>query len=71
MAVNYNIKKKGVFMNFVYHFTFIVVTIFILIKTISYGLYEIKTQDNKSGGIAVICFSIIVVVFANIISFIR
>lgn len=58
-------------MNFVYHFTFIVVTIFILIKTISYGLYEIKTQDNKSGGIAVICFSIIVVVFANIISFIR
>lgn len=58
-------------MNFVYHFTFIVVTIFILIKTISYGLYEIKTQDNKSGGIAVICFSIIVVVFANIISFLR
>lgn len=58
-------------MNFVYHFIFIVVTIFILIKTISYGLYEIKTQDNKSGGIAVICFSIIVVVFANIISFLR
>lgn len=71
MAVNYNIKRKGALMNFVYHFTFIVVTIFILIKTISYGLYEIKTQDNKSGGIAVICFSIIVVVFANIISFIR
>ena len=58
-------------MNFVYHFTFIVATVFILIKTISYGLYEIKTQNNKSGGIAVICFSIIVVVFANIISLLR
>lgn len=58
-------------MNFIYHFTFIIVTIFVLIKTISYGLYEIKTQNNKSGGITVICFSVIVVVFTNIISFLR
>ncbi len=58
-------------MNFIYHFTFIVVTVFVLMKTISYGLYEIKTQNNKSGGIAVICFSIIVVIFANIISLLR
>lgn len=58
-------------MNFIYHFTFIIVTIFVLIKTISYGLYEIKTQNNKSGGIAVICFSIIVVIFTNVISFLR
>ena len=56
-------------MNFIYHFTFIIV--FVLMKTISYGLYEIKTQNNKSGGIAVICFSIIVVIFANIISLLR
>ncbi len=58
-------------MNFIYHFTFIIVTVFVLMKTISYGLYEIKTQNNKSGGIAVICFSIIVVIFANIISLLR
>lgn len=58
-------------MNFIYHFVFVIVTIFVLIKTISYGLYEIKTQNNKSGGIAVICFSIIVVIFTNIISFLR
>ena len=63
--------KKGDFMNFIYHFTFIIVTIFVLIKTISYGLYEIKTQNNKSGGIAVICFAIVVVIFTNIISFLR
>lgn len=58
-------------MNFIYHFTFIVVTIFILIKTISYGLYEIKDQNNKFGGIAVICFSILVIVFTNILVYLR
>lgn len=58
-------------MNFIYHFTFIAITFFILIKTISYGLYEIKKQNNKNGGIAVIAFAIIVVIFANVISFLR
>ena len=58
-------------MNFLYHFIFIAITIFILIKTIFYGIYEINTENNKSGGIAVICFSILVVVFANIIVFFR
>lgn len=58
-------------MNFLFHFVFIIVTIFILIKTIFYALYEINTQDNKSGGIAVICFSVLVIVFANIVIFMR
>ena len=58
-------------MNFLYHFIFIAITIFILIKTIFYGIYEINTENNKSGGIAVICFSILVVVFSNIIVFFR
>ena len=58
-------------MNFLYHFTFVVVSCFILIKTIFYGLYEIKTQNNKSGGIAVICFSVVVIVFANTVVFFR
>jgi len=58
-------------MNFLYHFTFIFITIFILLKTISYGLYEINNENNKIGGIAVICFSIIVILFANIIVFFR
>lgn len=58
-------------MNLLYHFVFVIVTIFILIKTIFYGMFEIKTQNNKSGGIAVICFSIVVIVFANIMVFLR
>lgn len=58
-------------MNLIYHFTFIVVSIFILIKTIFYGIYEINSENNKSGGIAVICFSVLVVIFSNIIVFFR
>ena len=58
-------------MNFLFHFIFIAVTIFILIKTIFYGLYEINTENNRPGGIAVICFSVLVVVFSNVITFIR
>ena len=58
-------------MNLLYYIVFLVVTIFILVKTIFYGVYEIKTEKNKSGGIAVICFSVLVVVFANVVVFIR
>ena len=58
-------------MNLLYHFIFIIVSIFILLKTIFYALYEINTQNNKYGGIAIICFSVLVVVFANIIVFIK
>ena len=58
-------------MNLLYHFLFIVITIYVLIKTIFYGLYEINTQENKSGGIAVIFFSILVIIFANIIVLLR
>ena len=58
-------------MNFIYHFTFISISLFILIKTIFYGLYEINSENNKSGGIAVICFSILVVVFVKIIVIFR
>lgn len=52
--------------NILYHVLFIFITFYILLKTIFYGIYEIKTLQNKAGGIAVICFSIIVVLFANI-----
>ena len=58
-------------MNLIYHFIFIAVSLFILIKTIFYGIYEINSENNKSGGIAVICFSVLVIVFANIIVFFR
>ena len=53
----------------IFHFIFIVVSLFILIKTIFYGVYEIKTEKNKSGGISVIVFSVFVVLFCNVVVF--
>ena len=58
-------------MHLLYNFIFIIVTICILLKTIFYGLYEINSEKNKSGGISVICFSVLVVIFSNIIVFLR
>ena len=58
-------------MKLFFHFSFIVITIFILIKTIFYGVYEINTEKNKTGGIAVILLSIFTTVLANIIMFFR
>lgn len=58
-------------MSLLYHIVFVIITIFILLKIIFYGLYEINTQNNKSGGIAIICFSILVIIFTNIIVFLR
>ena len=57
--------------NIFYHFLFLIFSIFVLLKSIFYALYEIKTQDNKSGCIAVICFTIIVLIFTNIIVFLK
>ena len=51
---------------FVYHILFFIVSAYILLKTIGYGLYEINTAENRAGGIVVIVFSILVVIFSNI-----
>lgn len=58
-------------MKLFFHFSFIVISVFILVKTIFYGVYEINTEKNKPGGIAVILFSIFTTVLANIIMFFR
>ena len=52
--------------NFVYHILFLIISIYILLKTIGYALYEINTIKNKPGGIAIITFSIFVVIFSNV-----
>ena len=39
---------------------FVIVTIFIFLKVVAYGLYEIKQENNKFGGITVIVFSLFV-----------
>lgn len=53
--------------NFIYNFIFLICSLIILIKTISYGIYEIKNENNKHGGIVVITFSLLVTVWANVI----
>ena len=57
--------------NIFYHFLFFVFSIFVLLKSVFYALHEIKSQDNKSGGIAVICFTIVVLIFTNIVVFLK
>lgn len=36
------------------YFFLILIAIYILVKTISYGIFEIKNNNNKIGGILVI-----------------
>lgn len=36
------------------HFFVLLIGIYIFVKTVSYGIYEIKNNNNKSGGILVI-----------------
>lgn len=55
--------------NFLYDILFLIISIYILLKAIGYGIYEIKEKENKTGGITVITFSIFVVIFSNIMMF--
>lgn len=57
--------------NLIYDIIFAIASIYILIKAIAYGLYEINTENNKSGGIGVITFSVLVTIFVNIIIWIK
>ena len=52
--------------SFVYHFLFLIISLYVLLKTIGYALYEINTVKNKSGGIVVITISFIIIIFSNI-----
>ncbi len=51
----------------IYHILFLLISLYILLKTIGYALYEINTLNNKTGGIVIITFSILVVIYSNIV----
>lgn len=55
----------------VYNIIFLILTLYILLKTIGYAIYEIKECNNKIGGIVIISFSTAVVIFVNIMMLIR
>lgn len=50
-----------------YHVLFLIFSLYILIQSVSYGLYEINEQNNIFGGRIVILFTIFSVIFSNII----
>ena len=50
----------------IYHILFSIFTIYVLINSSSYGLYEINGENNKTGGITIIAFTIFSVIFSNI-----
>lgn len=51
----------------IYQLAFFLVTLYILLKVIGFAIYEIKMLNNKSGGIAVIVFSTIIVLCFDVI----
>ena len=53
--------------NFIYDLLFVLISLYVLIKTIYYGIYEIKQNNNKTGGIVVISFSTIDFIFFNLV----
>lgn len=57
--------------NLIFHIIFFVTSIYVFLKSIFYSIYEIQTQNNKSGGIGLIILSTIIIIFSNIIVFIQ
>lgn len=55
----------------IYFIVFLITTIYILLKAIGYAIYEIREFNNKVGGIVIISFSTLVVIFANVMMLIR
>ena len=51
----------------IYQILFLFITIYIFFKALGYALYEIKELKNKPGGIKVIVFSALIVLFVNIV----
>ncbi len=50
-----------------FNILFLLFSLFIISRFIAYGLYEINNNKNKSGAISYIIFSILSVIFCNIV----
>lgn len=46
---------------------FIVFSVIVFIKTISYGIFEIKKNNNTFGGIVIFLIALFALIFPNII----
>lgn len=52
-------------------FFFFILSLIVLTKTVSYGIFEIKKQNNTLGGIVLLIISFITFISTNIIVSIR
>ncbi len=53
-------------LNLLYHTLFLIFTLYVMIQSISYSLYEIRHEKNTTGGKFIIVFTIFSVIFSNI-----
>lgn len=49
----------------------LILSIIIFIKTTSYGIYELKENNNKSGGTVVISIAVLSLILPNLVVCIR
>lgn len=52
-------------------FLVVVLSIIIFIKTTSYGIYELKDNNNKTGGITVIAIAVLSLILPNVVVYIK
>ena len=52
-------------------FLIFALSIIIFIKTTSYGIYELKENSNKPGGITVIAIASLVLILPNVVVYFR
>ena len=70
--MNYN--NTIVFIKGVFYYMFIVTflfSLFIFIKTIYYGIYELKTNKNILGGLIIIIISFVILFLPSYMVYIR
>jgi len=53
------------------HFLVIILSIIIFIKTTSYGIYELKENNNKLGGFVVVGMAVISLVLPSVVVYLR
>ena len=58
-------------MSLLFDIIFLIFTLYILLRCIAYGIYEIKEENNKLGGILFIITGIVAVIFSNVLMFIN
>ena len=54
---------------YIFNLIFLLFSLFVLIQSVTYSLFEIKKENNKQGGIITILFTIFCVIFSNIVVF--